>query len=64
MLNARPDKAVIERACRLYKRADDAGRALGVGANCFNRWCKEYGVQSIWDRKQARKPKRKTHAMS
>ena len=60
MPNARPAKTVIERACRVYKRAVDAGSALGVGAPCFNRWCKEYGVQSIWNRKQARKPKRST----
>lgn len=42
----------IERAARIYKSNQDAGRALGIRPGSFGRLCRKYGIDTPGERRQ------------
>jgi len=48
----------IERAARIYRTCQDAGRALGITPGSFSRLCRLYGIETPHARRYGRSSER------
>jgi len=42
----------IERAARMYSSNKEASRALGIALGSFGRLCRQYGIETPYERKR------------
>ena len=48
----RTSKERVERAARMYSSNKDASRALGIAQGSFGRLCRQYGIETPYERKR------------
>jgi hypothetical protein len=46
----------VERAARMYRTCQDAGRALDIAPGSFSRLCRLYGIETPHARRYGRSP--------
>ena len=48
----RTSKERVERAARMYSSNKDASRALGIAQGSFGRLCRQYGIETPYERRR------------
>ena len=55
MARSKPSREMVARAARVYRRNQDAARALYISATAFTDHCEKFGIETPAARRRRRK---------